>query len=191
MKTERDLLRITSGRYRGRSLISPEGEGTRPLLTRLRKSLADILRPRLQGAKLLELFGGTGAISFELISNGADEAHIIELDPSAAAIISENAKKLGAKAAVTTGDAIKRIELLHRSGRSYDIVIVAPPYSKGLQAAAMEALAAHAVLKDGGLAVVQRENTEPFWEPKGGFFHERTREYGRTVFDFYGYRAAG
>lgn len=188
MKPERELLRITSGRYRGRALSSPEGEGTRPLLTRLRKSLADILRPKIQGAKLLELFGGTGAISFELLSNGADEAHLVELDPKAAAIITANAKKLGAKATVATGDALKRIELLHRSDRTFDLVIVAPPYGKGLQKSAMDALAAFPILGPGGLAVVQREKQEPFWEPHGGFVLERTREYGRTVFDFYQYR---
>ena len=180
-----DELRIVSGKYKGRSLKSPEGKGTRPLLTRLRKSLADILRPRLPGCRVLDVFGGTGAISFELLSNGAEEAVIVELDPAAASIIKENARKLGAPVNVMTGDALAAVDLLWASKRLFDIVVVAPPYGLGLQKKTMDALSAKPLLRQGGTAIVQREAAEPFWEAVQPLEHERTRKYGRTVFDFY------
>lgn len=178
-------MKITSGKYRGRNLKTPEGVETRPLLTRLRKSLLDILRPRLGGVKVLELFGGSGAISFELLSGGAGEALIIELSERSARAIRDNAAFLGARARVTVGDCLKEIPAISARGERFGIIIVAPPYGKGLQAMAMAALCANPLLNESGVVVVQREGIEPFWEPTNPFIHQRTREYGRTVFDFY------
>ena len=75
-------IQIVSGTLRGRTILTPAEDTTRPLLSRLRKTLADILRPSLQGTAVLDLFGGSGAIAFELLSNGADKRR----DRGAAAI---------------------------------------------------------------------------------------------------------
>lgn len=178
-------IRITSGRFRGRKIATPEGDATRPLLTRLRKSLADILRPRLPGARLLDLFGGSGAIALELLSNGAKSAVIVELSPSAAKRVGENVQHLGAQAEVLVGDAIAAIERLAARGERFGLILVAPPYGQGLQARAMDALCVHPLHEPGGVAVVQREVSEPYWAPAGPFEAAGTRAYGRTVFDFY------
>jgi len=178
-------LRITSGKYRGRVLSAPEGSTTRPLLTRLRKSLADVLRPDLPGMVILEMFGGSGAISFELISNGAERALIFELDGVSARHIRENATKLAAPVRVENGDCLEKLPDLKKRGEVFDLIMVAPPYGKGLQEKSMEWLASFPVMKPGSLVIVQREDKEPFWEAARGFTHDQTREYGRTVFDFY------
>jgi 16S rRNA (guanine966-N2)-methyltransferase len=178
-------IRLISGKYRGKLLESPPGASTRPLLSRLRKSLADILRPRLHGAVVLDLFGGTGAIAFELLSNGAERAVIIELDFSAAKILEQNAKRLGAQARVVQGDCLEAIVRLGKADEQFDVIMVAPPYYMDLQRKAMEALAAASLLAAGGVVIVQRDKSEPFWEAKTPFIHEQTRDYGRTVFDFY------
>jgi 16S rRNA (guanine(966)-N(2))-methyltransferase RsmD len=178
-------IRIVSGKYRGRKILSPKGETTRPLLTRLRKSLADVLRPRLRGVRLLDLFGGTGAIAFELLSNGAESAVIVEYDGPTAAMIAANAKALAADAEIVHGEAIREIQRLHAQGKSFDLIMVAPPYGRDLQKQAMEAIVALPLLRTRGLVVVQRESTEPQWQPHGGFTLAQSRAYGRTVFDFY------
>lgn len=178
-------MRIIAGKYRGKALKTPTGQETRPLLSRLRKSLVDILRPRLAGARVLELFGGSGAVSFELLSGGAKEALIIELSPHSARAIRENAAALGADARVMEGDCLKALPRIFAAGERFDIVIVAPPYGKNLQHESMELLTQNFLLAEGGLVIVQREGAEPFWEAKAPFVHLRTREYGRTVFDFY------
>lgn len=177
-------ITIVSGRWGGRSIMAPEGIATRPLLSRLRKSLADILRPRLNGAVLMELFGGSGAISFELLSNGAESAVVIELDPAVARLIGTNARKLGANITVEAGDCLQIIPKYADAGTKFDYVIVAPPYGMGLQGKAMDAITYRPLLKSGGVAIVQREINEPMWAPRDGFTKIETRRYGRTVFDF-------
>ncbi len=142
-------ITITSGTLRGRRIQTPEGSQTRPLLTRLRKSLADILRPRLAQARLLDLFGGSGAIAFELLSNGAAAAVVVELTPKTAELIRLNARSLGVAQAVEVvqGDGIAAIEGLSRKKEAFDIVIVAPPYGLGLQQKAVAALARHPLIE--------------------------------------------
>ncbi|MHB8762834.1 MAG: RsmD family RNA methyltransferase [Deferrisomatales bacterium] len=180
-------VRIISGRLRGRQVGTPPGLGTRPLLTRLRKSLVDVLRPRLRGAAVLDLFGGSGAIAFELLSNGAERATVVELDPAAATTIRRNAAALGLGDAVEalTGDALDAAARLTREGRSYQVVMIAPPYGRGLEQRALDAVAGPPLRAPGGVAVVQRDGRDPRPEPPPGLALVRTREYGRTAFDFY------
>lgn len=155
-------------------------------MSRLRKSLADILRPKLQGTRVLDLFSGSGAICFELLSNGAESAVLIEKSPKSAAYIRKNALALGAEAKVIENDCLKVIPNLSGAGERFDVIIVAPPYGLELQSAAMKALVQNPLLKEGGTVVVQREVKESFWEPLKPFHLIETRKYGRTVFDFYG-----
>jgi 16S rRNA (cytosine967-C5)-methyltransferase len=179
------IVRITSGILRGRSVQTPSGRGTRPLLTRLRKSLADVLRPRLPGAQVLDLFAGSGAIAFELISNGAAGAVAVERDPATAKLIRRNAQALGLAVEVMVGDALAAVPRLAAQTRTFDLILVAPPYGLDLQQRALHALEGHGVLAPGGLVVVQRETREPQPETGGQLRLVRQRTYGRTVFDFY------
>lgn len=185
-------IRIVSGKFKSRKLQTPPGDATRPLLTRLRKSLIDILRPRLADARVLDLFGGSGAIAFECLSNGAAHAVIVELDPETSVLIRRNAQSLGIEASVKvcTGDGIKAITALEDRKDRFDIIIVAPPYGHALQQQALRQLSRALVLARGGVIVVQRDTREPFIEPAAGLAHLSTRSYGRTVFDFYSDRAS-
>ncbi len=180
-------LRITSGRFRGRLLQAPEGEATRPLLTRVRKSLVDILRPRLSGSRVLDLFGGSGAVTAEVLSNGAAEAVVVELDARAAEQIRANIRSLGLEESVSVreGDALGAIVDLYEQGARFDLVVVAPPYGQGLQQRALDLLGAQPLLEPGGLIVVQRDRTEPTVDPHPPLRLTRTRAYGRTVLEFY------
>lgn len=178
-------VRITSGALRNRTVETPEGEGTRPLLTRLRKSLADLLRPRLAGARVLDLFGGSGAVAFELLSNGAREAVLVELDAAAARRIEANAARLGVRAAVVHGDALAEIPRLVRRGERFEVIVVAPPYGTDLQQRALLAIEEHGLLAPGGVVVCQRDHRDPAARPSGPLRLTRERTYGRTSFDFY------
>ncbi len=181
------FLRITSGSLRGRKVQAPPGEGTRPLLTRVRKSLADLLRPALPGARVLDLFGGSGAIAFELLSNGAKSAVVVELDRQAARLIRDNARLLGVEVEVREGDALAALPALASAGARFDLVVVAPPYGQGLQQASFEAIEQHWLLAPGGTVVVQRDRNEGAVElPAASRLRlVRSRGYGRTVFEFY------
>jgi 16S rRNA (guanine966-N2)-methyltransferase len=181
------FITITSGTLRSRRIQTPEGSQTRPLLTRLRKSLADILRPRLAQARLLDLFGGSGAIAFELLSNGAASAVIVELDPKTAELVRQNARSLGLEAAVEVvcSDGVAAMQALARKKDAFDIIIVAPPYGLGLQQKAIDGLARQPLLKTDGVIIVQREDREPQVAAPDGLVLVRMRDYGRTMFDFY------
>jgi len=180
-------IQIVSGELRGRSIQTPGEDTTRPLLSRLRKTLADILRPRLPGAAVLDLFGGSGAIAFELLSNGAASAEIIELHPPAAALVKNNAitLKLQDRVQVHCGDALDVIDRLAERRSCFDIILVAPPYGCGLQQQALNALAPAVLLNASGIIIVQRDKREPATEPPPPLRLVRTRSYGRTVFEFF------
>ena len=90
-------MRIISGEARGRSLIAPPGEKTRPTLDHVRESLFNIIRWDVMDARVLDLFAGTGALSLEAVSRGAKEAVLIDMDRDACAAIAKNmtSTKLG------------------------------------------------------------------------------------------------
>lgn len=180
-------VQIVSGTMRGRIVLTPTEDTTRPLLSRLRKTLADILRPRLQDAAVLDLFGGSGAIAFELLSNGAASAEIVELHPPAAALVRRNAENLGLqdRVQVHCGDAIHMIDRLTENRAFFDIILVAPPYGHGLQQKTISTLASFNLLSKAGLIIVQRDKREPCTEPIAPLRLVRTRSYGRTIFEFF------
>ncbi len=180
-------IHITSGTFRGRKIHTPEGSSTRPLLTRVRKSLADVLRPALRGARVLDCYGGSGAIAFELLSNGAAYAAVIELRKKTADIIRHNALTLDTAHTIRvyTGNCLEIIPRLARSETPFDIIIVAPPYGQNLQQKSINAISRQPLLCPGGTVVVQRETAEVQTQPPPALSCLQTRRYGRTVFDFF------
>jgi 16S rRNA (guanine966-N2)-methyltransferase len=141
---------------------------------------------------VLDLFGGSGAIGFELLSNGASSVTFVELDEAAARLIRSNAEELGVGQRVNAvgGDALRVLPDLATRKMSFDVVVVAPPYGKGLQAAALTALERSGVLNPAGVVVVQREDREPPTPGTEGLPLTRVRRYGRTVFEFFEPRPA-
>ena len=85
-------MRVIAGEAKGRALVAPPGEGTRPTSDKLRGALFNILYGRVAGSRVLDLFGGTGALALEAISRGADSAVIVDSDRAAIAAIHRNAQ---------------------------------------------------------------------------------------------------
>jgi 16S rRNA (guanine(966)-N(2))-methyltransferase RsmD len=181
------FINITSGKFRGRRIKTPEGAETRPLLARVRKSLADILRPDIGGSHVLDLFGGSGAIALELISNGAGSAVIVDLSAVAAELISQNIMQLGVESEVEVirSDFAEALKTIAARGCKFEVIIVAPPYGEGLQQKAVDLLAGADILHENGLIVVQREKQEPGTTCPESYEHVRMKKYGRTVFEFF------
>lgn len=126
-------MRIIAGEFRGRRLDAPKGDGTRPTTDRVRESLMSALvslRDGLDGAVVLDAFAGSGALSLEALSRGADVAVLCERDRDAAAVIERNlaALRLGRdRARLVRGDVIKRGAVA--PGRPFDLVFFDPPYA--------------------------------------------------------------
>jgi 16S rRNA (guanine966-N2)-methyltransferase len=131
------LLRIISGRLRGRTIRAPGGRGTRPTASRVREAIFDVLAHSpthartCSGARVLDLFAGSGAMGIEALSRGADHAHFVERDRRAVTELRENLEALGLTASATVlpvaaDQAIRRLEA-ERS--TFELVFLDPPYA--------------------------------------------------------------
>lgn len=134
-------VRIIGGRWRGRKLPVLASPGLRPSPDRLRETLFNWLMPRLAGARVLDLFAGSGALGIEAASRGAAEVTLVELNPAVAAQLHANLNTLDAHPQVSVVQADWRQALQSAAG-PWDIVFVDPPFAERLQRPALEALAA-------------------------------------------------
>ncbi len=120
-------VRIVAGKWRGRRLPVPDVPGLRPTPDRIRETLFNWLAPRLEGARCLDLFAGTGVLGFEALSRGAREVLFVERSPVAVRALERAAAALGATGArIHAGDAR---ELLQGGGSgTYDVAFLDPPF---------------------------------------------------------------
>ena len=127
-------MRVVAGAFRGRPLRAPPGRGTRPTSDRVREALFSILGP-LDGARVLDLFAGSGALGIEALSRGAAEAVFVESDPAAAAVIERNLEAVGGPPArVVRRDAVRWLRG-RPPGERFDLVFLDPPYSSARRVA--------------------------------------------------------
>jgi len=140
MKNAPGKVRIIGGRWRGSRLAVPSAPGLRPTSDRARETLFNWLQPALPGARVLDLFAGSGALGMEALSRGASEALLVERDPALARALEDNLQRLdaGVGARVVRADAVSLLAVpLH--GR-FDIVFLDPPFDAALWQPALAAL---------------------------------------------------
>src|SRR5438477_10186799 len=102
-------MRIIAGKFRGRKILPPEGEATRPITDRVKQSLFDILTPRIEGSRVYDCFAGTGSMGLESLSRGAASSVFFERDREALKLLRENIDELGVtqRATVIAADIFK------------------------------------------------------------------------------------
>lgn len=182
-------LRVISGEARGLRLDQPPRETTRPLTDRAREALGNIVAPHLDGARVADLFAGSGAVGIEALSRGAAHATFVELDRGACEVVAQNLERTGLadRATVVRGDAL--VWLDRREG-PLDLVFVGPPQWQGLWAEALvrlDAVAADLLAPD-GLVVSQCDPAEDQDDAALGLTHlVRTdqRRYGKVLLTFH------
>jgi 16S rRNA (guanine966-N2)-methyltransferase len=147
-------MRIIAGDCKGRRLKTPSWTGLRPTSDKLRETLFNIVAPRIGGARVLDLFAGTGAMGLESLSRGASVAVFVESDRRAAALIGENAQLCGThdRCAIIR-DTVARALQKPIAGDPFDLIIVDPPYDFASLAAVLGAAAPH--LAPGGWLVLE------------------------------------
>jgi 16S rRNA (guanine966-N2)-methyltransferase len=151
-------VRVVAGELRGRRLESPPGRATRPTSDRAREALFSILGP-VAGARVLDLYAGSGALAIEALSRGAAHADLVERDPRAAAAIRRNLDALGiAVAAVHRRDVLA---FLRAGGGPYDLVFADPPYSCAPRLAGPLSRALPAVLSEKAVIVTESDKRLP------------------------------
>jgi 16S rRNA (guanine(966)-N(2))-methyltransferase RsmD len=152
-------VRIVAGQHRGRRLKTPAGLDTRPTSDRVREALFSILGDRVEGARVLDLFAGSGALAIEALSRGADRAVLVESDRRAVAAIRANLDAIGeAGARVEPVDALA---WLGRARGEYDLVFLDPPYSSARDLGGRLSRALPAVLSENALIVTESDKRNP------------------------------
>jgi 16S rRNA (guanine966-N2)-methyltransferase len=168
-------MRIVAGQWRGRRIRPPDDARVRPTADRVREAWMSIVNPYLVGARVLDLFAGSGALGLEALSRGAASADVVEVSAAGVRAIRENAELLGAGDALTIhrGDAIRFIEKLDVN--AFDVAFADPPYGHGLAAAVAERWRA---VPFAAILGVEHESKEKL--PDGD-----TRRYGSTAITFF------
>lgn len=125
------MPRIISGELRGRHLRAPRGRGTRPTASRIREAWFSALGESVDGACILDLFAGSGALGLEALSRGAAHAHFVESNPRAAAAIRENIRRLGVadRATLVVRDVFAFIGKAGDRPERFDVALADPPYA--------------------------------------------------------------
>ncbi len=180
-------IRVISGLWRGRRIRTGKSvmPGLRPTADRVRTSLFDRLSPILPGARVLDLFAGTGALGIEALSRGASEVVFVEKAPAILKILDGNLALLEAANAAVLGDDVFRcLRSLHKVGL-FDLVLADPPYEAGLAARLVQQLDRDPLLKRAGLCVIEHSRREVLPGVREGLEDVDTRRYGDTVLTFY------
>jgi 16S rRNA (guanine966-N2)-methyltransferase len=148
-------MRVIAGSFKGRRLKPPTWSDLRPTSDKLRETLFNILAPRIDGARVLDGFAGTGAIGIEALSRGAAHVVFIEKDRRAAALIEDNLSSCGIESgfAIERGDVAVAMRALPAE-TTFDIIVLDPPYDHTGIEATLDTSAAR--LAPGGLLVLER-----------------------------------
>jgi 16S rRNA (guanine966-N2)-methyltransferase len=173
-------VRILAGKWKGRRLEAPVE--ARPTSGRAREALFDLLGERVAGARVLDLFAGSGAVGLEAVSRGAASAVLVEADARA---IRRTMERLGRDASavrVLDAEAGDAVEELAKGGERFDFVFADPPYR--LEPLAAGLARAARLMDPGGMLVLQRDQGDGTGELPGLKAVAR-RSYGRNVFVFY------
>ncbi len=179
-------MRVIGGEAKGRTLKSVPGRGTRPITDRVKEALFNILGREIVGARVLDLFGGTGAVGIEALSRGAAHATFVELSTKAYRILQENLKRTGLadRAHTVRGNAFTFLK--GTPDMPYDIVYVAPPQYKGLWKKVLFTLDEQPQwVTNRGLVIVQIDPREREDVSLQHFRLEQERVYGDTLLQFW------
>jgi 16S rRNA (guanine(966)-N(2))-methyltransferase RsmD len=184
-------VRIIAGAYKGKRLVTPRGDVTRPTADQVRIALMDTLMPWLPEARLLDLFAGAGGVGLEALSRGAAHVTFVERDARAVAALRDNVAALGVTGAarVVRDDVARALPALARGGHRFGLVFLDPPYETPLTTATLATLGAGALLVDGALVVAQHLTKRPPAGIAGVLQAFRTRRFGETTLTFF--RAGG
>ncbi len=150
-------MRVIAGRFKGRRLKAPSWDGLRPTSDKLRETLFNVLAPRVEGARVVDGFAGTGAVGIEALSRGAAHVTFVERDRRAAGLIAANLQLCGKEQGYTIecGEVatILRRQLPHTS---FDLILLDPPYDIDSSALTTTLEAAAGCLAPDGLIVLER-----------------------------------
>jgi 16S rRNA (guanine966-N2)-methyltransferase len=177
------LMRITGGELKGRKIKSPPASLARPLLSRVRKSLFDVIGEAIKGTRFLDLYAGSGAVGIEALSRGAREAIFLENNPRCVTVIKENLSSLGvfSRFRIYPRNVLVVLEdLLEKE--TFDIIFIAPPYYKGMQNQTLDIIEKMEIQKQ--TVIVQHSPKEKVNFAHKNLILRKQKKYGDTILTF-------
>ena len=170
-------MRVITGTARGRRLKEPSNYDIRPTTDKVKESIFNIIQFQVAGARVLDLFAGTGQLGIEALSRGAAEAVFVDRSPEAVGIVKENleATGLSRNARVVRTDSL----MFLKSGEKFDILFLDPPYGSGLLEKALEMATGFDILNENGIIICESERDEHIPDPAGRGYTRREYRYGK------------
>ncbi len=191
-------MRIIAGSAKGRKILSPQNEGrnpekgelraTRPTLDRVKESMFNIIAHKAYGAKVLDLFAGTGSLGLEAASRGAKEVVFLEKFKETYDILVKNIETLGFKESSRAycRESFSYLKSLGQDTQKFDIIFVDPPYLNHMVEKAIVLIEEEDLLSKDGVIVSKYDKDEPVYAPETGKYElVDQRKYGNTLLGFY------
>ena len=177
-------MRVITGKARGIQLKTPEGMQTRPTSDRVKEALFSIIQFDIPGAKVLDLFGGTGQLGIEALSRGAKSAVFVDAGEKACALIRENLKrtKLDTDGRVIRSDYM---DYLKRTKEKFDIIFLDPPYAEVFLENALNIITEIDILQSNGIIIAERPLGKELVLNFEGYQRSRDYKYGNTLLTVY------
>jgi 16S rRNA (guanine966-N2)-methyltransferase len=185
-------MRVISGKAKGRRLVAPKGGAIRPTADRIKESLFNILPRDFSGMKILELFAGTGNVSIEGLSRGAESALLVDASERSARVIRENLRRLelSDRAQMWVMPVRRALNAVGRQGQKFDVIFLDPPYDQKLVGRSLELIASVDPLYPTGVVVAEHSVRETVKSSYGFISLNDQRRYGDTLLSFFRHEAA-
>ncbi|MEE8449272.1 MAG: 16S rRNA (guanine(966)-N(2))-methyltransferase RsmD [Thermodesulfobacteriota bacterium] len=180
-------MRVVAGSAKGTRLRCQRGVNVRPALEKVREAIFDILGPYISGARIADLFAGSGALGLEALSRGASQAVFVEVDYSSLQMIKTNldACHLAARASLLRMKVETALARFRRDKEVFDLIFLDPPYGQDLASLTLTKIGRIPLLSELGLVVVLHETGVPLADRYGALALREKRNYGRTGLAFF------
>jgi 16S rRNA (guanine966-N2)-methyltransferase len=184
------LMRVITGEYKGRKLLSVKGADIRYTADSVKKSLFSILRDAVPGARFLDLYAGSGNVGIEAISRGADSVAFVDNNRACARTISANLELCGIppkppRIMLLNMGMYRAMEYFRRHNIQFDIIFLDPPYRRGLMGKSLKEICNCGILSANGEIIAEHDVREDAPVQVGVLVMKRQRRYGTTMLSFY------
>lgn len=172
-------MRVIAGSAKGRTLVAPKGLSTRPTPGRVREALFSMLGDEVEGARVLDLFAGTGSLGIEALSRGAAHVSFVEKAAAALAALRRNLATLDPeRVRVLSMPAERALSILTREGFAASLVLLDPPYKSHLASWALDAILTANLVAPGACVVLEHSGREPPPAAPARLHLARSRRFG-------------
>lgn len=178
-------MRVIAGKWKGRRLVGFDASHLRPTSDRVKESIFNILSFHLEGAKVLDLYGGTGNLSIESLSRGAANLTTVEMNPKSIQIIQKNLKALGIEDGIDVRKQDVFVFLKKYSGDAFDIILIDPPFTEKIADPSVAAVSTSQAFHKNTIIVCEYSKFEKMDKAYGDLVNYDTRDFGDKKVAFF------